>query len=544
MKRILFFAIAVLFCGILQSQVFKDASDYSRTTVVTSNQDVFEPYTQKVLPFKDKFHVSLSKNTSGENVFTLLQDGTPESARSVALDSYFNVKDFAIYDEVLYFCGSVANNVSTTAFIAYENIGAMFSNDGSSTAYADSIKYTLIDNIPQDSIFSIDRLEVFYNQDSNEVVLTGIGKMYYGEPPYQTLGEDPFSGEFDTVDPMEYYLDFLMFYTIKEEQVITNNFDYILGANPVYAPANAMELFYVPNDTLSSCYFTKFADITLTDNRVYLIAINYSDITIDEPTHARYVDIISFDKLTRQQMANRITFPFEVHQEYGVKTTHLYNDEIAVALIECNDSIDYTKACVFRVFPQNSTYFTISNVSIFDSVYGKSYILDCEYLEKTKELIVLRNSIFNNQYEDVVFHLNIFGNITYPYNSLKYKINETSADYTFKWNDLQSSDMLNYTVCGMVADKNLVFYDMKFDALTKDISCFKSDNFKVESSPKFSVSTLPILERCTYSSLTPNVINGGYLFITYGFTPIYDALIQKYPIPVFYKNRMKINCLK
>ena len=544
MKRILFFAIAVLLSGFLQSQIFKDTSDYSRTTVVSSSQDVFEPYTQKVLPFKDRFHVSLSKNTSGENVFTLLQDGTPESARSVALDSYFNVKDFAIYEEVLYFCGSVANDVSTTAFIAYENIGAMFSNDGSSTAYADSIKYTLIDNIPQDSIFSIDRLEVFYNQDSNEVVLTGIGKMYYGEPPYQVLANPGVLDELELVNPDEYYLDFLMFYTIKEEQVITNKFDYNLGANPIYASANAMEMFYVPNDTLSSCYFTKFADITLTDNRVYLTAINYSDITIYPHSHARFVDIISFDKVTKQQQANRITFPFEVHQDYGVKTTHLYRDEIAVALAKCDENKYYSEACVFRVFPQNSTYFTISNLSIFDSVYGKPHILDCEYLEKTKELIVLRNSVFNNQYEDVVFHLNIVGNITYPYNSLKYRINGAPIDYPFKWNDLQSSDGFNYTVCGMVADKNLVFYDMKFDALTKDISCFKSNTFKVDSSPKFTVSTLPTLEKCTYSSLVPNVINGGYLSIFYGFTPIYDALIQKHPIPISYKNTIKTICLK
>ena len=76
-------------------------------------------------------------------------------------------------------------------------------------------------NIYQDKVYSIDRIEVF--TDSNDVVLAGIGKMYYGKPKYLKFFYDPIVGSYtDYFDPDEYYLDFFMLYTIKETQEIIN----------------------------------------------------------------------------------------------------------------------------------------------------------------------------------------------------------------------------------------------------------------------------------------------------------------------------------
>ncbi|MEE0926618.1 MAG: hypothetical protein UH641_03360, partial [Bacteroidales bacterium] len=362
MKKVLLFALAVLLSGILQSQVFKDSSEYSRTTRIDSFVDGVKRHTQKMLPVKEGVHISLSKNNQGESMFSLLMDGNPESAKSVTLNGTFNVKDFAIYGDILYFCGSMTNNSQTEAFVAYIGVYELFSSTGNSiNENQPKIKYTPINNIHQDNIYSIDRIEVFYNSNNKKVEVAGIGKMRYGMPPYRTIVHTQNVIEMVLTDPDEYYLDFFMLYTIEEESRIQNQYDICLGATPVYASANSMEMYYVPTDTLGGCYHTKFADIIKTDNRIYLTAINYSYAPVQNELQARFVDIISFDKHTRQQQANRITFPFEIRQEYGVKTTHLYKDNIAVALPKHNYLNNLSECCAFRVHPQDSVLFGIHN---------------------------------------------------------------------------------------------------------------------------------------------------------------------------------------
>jgi hypothetical protein len=418
MKRILLFVITVLLSGFLQSQVFKDVSDYSRTTIVDEFLNGVKAHTQKILPFRRGIHIALSKNNDGQNVFTRLQDANPESAKSVTLNSMFKVKDFTIYSGVLYFCGNISNNSQSEAFIAYISVDDLFPLSEDALIFnPPKIKYSLINNIHQDNIYSIDRIEAFYNTDSNNVVVAGIGKMRYGKPPYQGIVHTNNTIEMEFVDPDEYYLDFFMLYTIKEDSRIQNPYNVCLGATPIYAPANSMEMFYVPTDTVGGCYHTKFADITETDNRIYLTAINYSSPSVVDAAQARYLDIISFDKITRQQQSNRIVFPFEIRQEYGVKTTHLYDDEIAVALSKHADSVNLSECCAFRVRPQDSVLFGIHNISIFDTIHDKPLIFDCEYLKATNELIVLKESIFQGERQDIVFHLSMDENLTYPYTS-------------------------------------------------------------------------------------------------------------------------------
>ena len=543
MKRILLFAIAILFCGVLQSQVFKDASDYSRTTVVNGFVDGVKQHTQKVLHLWKNVHIALSKNNEGKSMFTWLEDGNPESAKSVTLNAAFNVKDFAIYNDVLYFCGSMTNNSSTEAFLAYINARELFSYSGNSISLnPPKIKYTPINNIHQDNIYSIERIEAFYNSDSNKVVVAGIGKMRYGMPPYRTIVHTQNVIEMVLTDPDEYYLDFFMFYTIEEDSRIQNPDNVCLGATPVYASANSMEMYYVPTDTLGGCYHTKFADIIKTDNRIYLTAINYSYAPVQNELQARFVDIISFDKHTRQQQANRITFPFEIRQEYGVKTTHLYKDNIAVVLPKHDYLNNLSECCAFIVHPQDSVLFGIHNVSIFDNVQDKPLIFDCEYLKERDELIILKESIFQGERQDIVFHLSMNKSTVYPYTSSKYRINNNNPYDTLHFNDLQSFGKNDYTVSGTILNKDLLLYDMRSDALELNFTCFTQSPFQVFSQPIQTISSIPILEQCEFPTLCPSVINGNELFITYGSTPIYNAFIMEESIPFTETHNIIIEC--
>ena len=531
MKKVLLFLILASMFNILQAQVFKEDYEYTRTTRVELSTDTIRQHTQKTLPFKDYIHISLSKNKAGESVFTFLSDEDNESAKRMVLEHFFNVKDFDIFDGKLYFCGSITNNNSTEAFIAYADIEDFFTISEGIVPNSTNIKFTSINNIYQDKIYSIDRIEVFLNEDRNEIEIAGIGKMYYGKPPYQRLvNNETFSiTELVLVDPKEYYLDFFMFYTIKEEIKVQNQYNVNLGASPIYAPANSLELFYVLSDTIGGCYHTKFADITETDDKIYLTAINYSDTNVSDPINSRFIDIISFDKYSRQQQTSRIELPFETRQEYGVKTTHLYDDNIAVVFPKYNSS-NLVECCTFKVEPYDTISFNVYDALIFDTIQDKPLIFDCEYLDVTNELLILKESIFQGERKDIVFHVSIDKEKTPPYTSYKYKIENTFSNDTLYFSDLQSSDMKNYTVSGSCVDDNLILYDMNYEALNQNISCFTSGVFQLFPLVGYSISSIPILKQGRFPKLSPSVINGNELFIFYSSSMFYDAFIMEHTI--------------
>lgn len=545
--------------GIASSQVFIDNTDATRTSSVSAGADRLSPYTQKVLYWSKDRHVILSQNASGRGVFTLTENGNTETAKSVTLSNYFNVKDFAIEEDTLYFCGSVNNNGSNVAFLAYIKIETLFQDNNiiapiDSVIIPDSfthispiissgIKYTLINNAYQDSIFSIDRIEVFKDA-TNNTTIAGIGKMYYGKPPYEVLHPAPNQGiTIEFKDPSEYYLDFFMFYTIKEDTAINNYFDvFFQGDSATYGLANDFEMFYIPSDTIESCYYNKFADITETDNQIYLTSINYSFTNVwDSLNHAAYIDIYSFDKQTRQQRTGRLDLPYPVHQAYGVKTTHTINDQIAIVYNNCFDQNNqYT--CAVKVIPYGNNGLMTSKVSIFDTLQQGFAIYDCEYLEKEDELVVLKKTIFDNQKEDFVFHLNMSDTTSYPYNYIRYKIRyEDNIDLCYS--DLNVSNPSDYTVAGYMHDNQMLIYDTKNSGCFHKYPCYIYDKFPVSLLNPILVTPIPTLTQCRFYHPVKSV-SDNQLTIFHHSTPILHVFIKYSFTPFKTNSDIKIHCLK
>lgn len=557
MKKVLFFAIFILIFGIARSQVFIDNTDVTRTSSVSAGADRLSPYTQKVLYWNKDRHVILSQNASGRGVFTLTENGNTETAKSVTLSNYFNVKDFAIEGDTLYFCGSVNNNGSNVAFLAYIKIETLFKDyniapmdsviiPDSSTQIlpiiSSGIKYTLINNAYQDSIFSIDRIEVF-KDSTNNTTIAGIGKMYYGNPPYEKLQFDPYEGiSYVFKDPSEYYLDFFMFYTIKEDTNINNYLDVVFqGDSATYGLANDFEMFYIPSDTAGNCYYNKFADITETDSRIYLTSINYSITGVQDPLNdAVYIDIYSFDKSTRQQKTGRLNLPYPVHQAYGVKTTHTIKDNIAIVYNNCyNQYNQYT--CAFEIRPYNNSFMT-SKVSIFDTLKQGYKIYDCEYLENEQELIVLKKSLFEGQKEDFVFHLKMSDTTTFPYDYTRYKIYYKDG-FELSYSDLNISNYSYYTVAGYIAENNMLIYDTKNNSCFSDYPCFRRDLFKVSSFNQIPVTSIPTLTQCKFYHPIKSV-SDNQLTILHLSRSILHVFVRYSHIPSKIDSNIKIHCLK
>ena len=556
MKKLLLFAISILMFGIASSQVFIDNTDATRTSSVSAGADRLSPYTQKVLYWNKNRHVILSQNASGRGVFTLTENANTENAKSVTLSNYFNVKDFAIEGDTLYFCGSVNNNGSNVAFLAYVKIATLFKNNNiiapidsviipdSSTHIApiisSGIKYTLINNAYQDSIFSIDRIEVFKDA-TNNTTIAGIGKMYYGNPPYEKLQFDPYEGINSTfVDPSEYYLDFFMFYTIKEDTNINNYFDvFFQGDSATYGLSNDFEMFYIPSDTIGSCYYNKFADITETVNKIYLTSINYSITGTQDPLNdAAYIDIYSFDKQTRQQRTGRLNLPYPVHQAYGVKTTHTFKDNIAIVYNNCfNQNNQYT--CAFEIIDGDNI---TSKVSIFDTLQQGFAIYDCEYLVDEEELVVLKKTISKGQKEDFVFHLKMSDTTSYPYNYIRYKIRyEDNIDLSYS--DLNVSNNSDYTVAGYMHDNQMLIYDTKNHSCLSDYPCFKKEEFQVSSLNPITVTSIPTLTQCRFYEPVKSVSDNQLTILHLSKSKLH-VFIRYSLIPLKTNSDINIHCLK
>lgn len=329
-----------------------------------------------------------------------------------------------------------------------------------------------------------------------------------------------------------------MLYTIKEDSVLTNQEEVDTGAFPIYNVTNDFEMFYVPTDTVNSCYYNKFTDITETNNKIYLISINYSDTIINYPTeHASYIDIISFDKQTRQQQAGRINLPYPVHQSYGVKTTAMNDDDIAIACNLCYNQ-HYNYGCAFKVSPNANNLFNISNISLFDYLAGRFSLLDVEYLTVESELVVLKKSIINEEKKDMIFHLNMEANTPYSYNSYKYKINYED-NYDLYCNDLNKSSPSDYTVFGNIYNNIMFAYDTKNDAYLTNSSCFTKELFQVTTLTPFTATSVPTLSQCSFSKQI--TINSSILYLS---TNVDKVVINLTTIPFNKYSVLEEKCIK
>ncbi len=548
MKKTLFFAIFVLIFTVASSQVFQDTQNLTRLTSVSSGTDNLTVYTQKVLHWDRNKHIALSKNIAGKNVFTLITDGSIEAAENVTVGNYFNVKDFAIEGDSLYFCGSVNDNGSEVAFLAYIGIEDLFSSKNIiepidfGPVIIPGIRYTLINKAYQDSIFSIDRIEVF--KDSvNKVVVAGIGKMYYGKPPYEKMIWDNF-GSYETsfVDPPEYYLDFFMFYTIKEDSAICNFIDVIGGATPIYDIANDFELYYIPSDTIDNCYYNKFADITETDNKIYLTSLNYMDTTVWEyPNHTFFMDIIAFDKQSHQQQTGRVNLITPIHQAYGIKTTHTIKDNIAIVYNTCYNSYNQY-SCAFTLSPTGNNSFITSKTFIFDTLGRGFKIYDCEHLAKENELVVLKQSILREQKEDFIFHLKLNDTITSSYDYVMYKINDKDG-FGIYCNDLSVSNLYDYTVSGYISENRMLIFDTKNYVSLFESPCITMEKYPISVLNPFLITPIPPLTQGSFYHPVRSV-SDNQLTILHLSQTIQKVFIQYSIKPIKKNSEIKIHCLK
>ncbi len=538
MKKITFFLMCIVVnLAYLNAQVFSGSSSGSGVHCATlPNSQYLFP--KKILRYNDSTHIALySTYRQGWRFCMLSNSINGDSLSFVSIPNYLNIHDFAILDDNLYFCGNVNNYPNIVAFVAYIGINELFNLPNS--VYSD-IKYTLFDNIDQDSIFSINRIEAFYDTCGHPTIV-GIGTMLYGTPPYNLF--TPETGNQTIMYPDTYHLDFLMLYTVDEHQALTNqNAVNVGGATPIYQDANSVKMYYLPSDTVQGVYYNRFQDIVLTDDYICIAGIERSYSLLNENYTSKAITLRRFNKNTMQQKSCTLILPYYIKYEYGFNIAHTGANTLAIASVELDSVSERTITSTLKVNIGTQNNFQINIHSKFDNQQYKSSLKDCKYLPSTNKLLVLRNSLDtpNGFPIDRVFEVKMSNSI-YPYTLKKFDIRGLNGD-TVSWNSISISNSTHYTLNGYcyrnAQNKFLYFFDKNTTQNTSS-TCYTNANHTIIAGTNVGISSCDELQPCYFPDKRIWIIDegNGYqsLFTWHGRKLVYDALIEtiSFPTPFF-----------
>lgn len=497
--------------------------------------------TMKTLQYNDttfiSFYNSSSSTIGNFYKFQNCSSGS-DSISQVEMPDLFKINDFSILGDTLYFCGNVNNSSNSTAFVGYIVIDELFSPSAGQTMDTNNIRYTLFDSIYQDEIYTIKKIETYYDSNGDRVI-AGFGNMLYGKPPYRSFQ----NFQSVIIDPDEYYLDFVMFYTIKEDTIMINNNAHTLGANPIYKEANDVKMFYFPSDTIGGVYYNKFYDIIQTDNFIDAIFVRHEEAVASGKPISTSVSIAQFDKNTLQSSTYRIALPEDMCFDYGLNAARLKEDTIAITFTYLRNNSDSTISTAIKFNMDNSPDTIITQISLYDSMPFKNQIKDCKYFSANNKLLVLKSTNINSysdDYGDVIFELNMDANYGFPYMVDRMVVNQVNNNY-IQWNNILYSGPMHYSLTGYYfsgySSSPLYFFD-KFMLNSPQQNCYSIFNSSVLMGDTIYLSTTTPMVRCTFPNIVVSLIDEGFgmqsIYTNYFSTDVYKAVVNYMARPAVY----------
>ena len=446
----------------------------------------------------------------------------------VDIPNEFNINDFCILNDTLYCCGYTINdNLSTQGFIAYTHVKDMF-NDG-------KLKWTPI-NLPYgDTLYNINKIKA-YNDNTGERIVAGIGTMHYGKPESQFINMQD-ENVVDSYNKFAY--DCFIIYKIKEQQVITNSlYASLPNVMPIYATANEVYLYHNPDDSSNSFIFDKFADITLTKDYICVASIeNYQSVDNQYASplvHNNRVVIRRFDKNNYNQVSNYTEVPTNILGYFPsvFRLEGLDSNNIALSYVLCACPMyQYTKNIVQKINIDNSI-FSVIHTSIFDSANVKNFLRDIQYFKSTNQLLVLKQSLYDNaNIQDYIYYLDMYNNTSFPYPAVKLDISP-SFNAVCCWNSMLYYDSSYYVTVGTSVNRISLFYRDGSNKYNTDCDLLYSTN--IDNINRIEVMQSTLLYPCYFSKrqyFSIDNAGGQSLFLFYGQTNIYDAIIDNIIIP-------------
>jgi hypothetical protein len=488
-----------------KSQIISPYNIISGVYEIDANELVID-YTQKILKYKDRYHIALTKLVGRERSRFYLIEQDKYSPIFADISDKLKVEDFSIMGDSIYFCGYM-NKVdesfkgSTQGFIAYVSISDLFNNTG-------NIQYNY-SRIPTTTI--VDKIKTYHNIRGERMVV-GIGKQFYSAPPYeypvafdpdpphfQKTLHDPYPGHWVFPDTNQY--DCFIGYKITETVL-----------DPAYPSVNPFSLYRhkysQDNDTLPYEY-EAFQDLVVTENYICLSSTYFFDPSATGSiVHNRDVILRNFNKEDfNNHTSNSIISPFydNVHSEYGFYLEELDGDNVAFAHISCEyPTGNQTRTIVTKV-NLNNIPFQFIHSSLVDVDLVKIYMQDIEYIPETDNLLLLKDkNIYgiNNILYYVDMDKNIYGNATFGSYTANYLYVPQEIFSYQRWNNILKHNSTNFALIGNTGTK-LSLLDNETDIYLTN-QCRKFDIKTIYQREINIFTQIDNLFQCSFSLSYPN----------------------------------------
>ncbi|MEA4966537.1 MAG: hypothetical protein VB048_00260 [Bacteroidaceae bacterium] len=468
MLKILVFFIAVQICtNQVMSQIVSQF-DLEAVAYSVEDNDISFMHSQKILQYKENEHIVLTlKDSVNHQARFYLIERNDYNIKYVDIPIEYNVKDFSILGDTLYFCGKhqIENETLTSGFIAYIKIYDMF-NGLTNNCYYSDIKSVLV----------VNRIKTYHNSNNDRMVV-GIGEQYYGDivctPPHDH-GYDPLppfgEGKKENIINRKILGITEELYTCNDDP--KKNWDCFIDYKIVEIPtSNEYNNIY----DIYRCYFQTpymystnpselLRDIILTDDYICLVSNYYPNI----PGTCDPQNIFIIRRIDKNNFNNQVTnrcdaTPFTgtwLHDFNFMKLEHLTGNDIAFCYSTQSPSGLFSNA-IYKINLNNNPFTTLLSSMIDENSLIRPRLWDLEYLKESNQLLILKEqSTTNPIYEDYVYYVNMDNQTTFPYTTLAFKVPyNTYQNIPIYWNSLLKYNSDHFALGGNIENKGLIIFE-------------------------------------------------------------------------------------
>ena len=439
-----------------------------------------------------------------------LTDRGDNTLHYVNIPAPYNVLDFDILGDTLYFCGNATVSNVQKGYIAYIRVEDLF---GGGVCNYSFLKTTT----------NVKKIKTYYNSD-NERMIAGIGSHRYADPAYIGICLE-LDCPNNYVYPPAGNHDCLIVYKVNELQINANPLG--LPFPPHYININHASLYNKRNDTITTEYFQ---DIAITDNYICLFS------TRDTSFPALALRI--FDKNNLTQLPNILSLASGANTAWPYTdffVEHLGNDKVAIAYLVYTG---YSYESIVTKVDLSTNPFTIKHSSLVS--LRKAGIIDVEYVPETNQLLLLQE--YDNPSSNLVYYVNMDDNVYSSQNSYRancLNTNKRGCNSLYKL----PSERDNYVVLGAFRGKDFGLLDKNIGNNTRgDFGCYSMDYQTITKYSSFIFIPHLNLDICSYGAMP-----GCYecaLYIPQMYTSsIYAMEINTFRVPNPQDRQVKNSCL-
>ena len=493
MLLILLFSAKINAQVLTPTNLVKEVSEYQ----IPFSQGLAGDHNSKIVRWREDASVVLNNiDTNYQATFGLLRRGDTLTTRIAYLPIGYQINDFTILNDTLYFVGSrITSSNATNGIIGYVNIVSLFSTAPQSCVYA-AIRST----------YNLFRVEA-YNDRSGETVVVAIGRQFYGEVYYE---EEPEFGVEDSlivgpIIPIQPNSNIIEPQVTGENEVqINSSYDELgmgwrtdslmhrecMATLHIKRTADSVEhkydLWHLPYENIQG----RIRDFCLTEDFISVVTTYFDTGYCPDKNN---FNVYWFDKNNLEnRWAKRLIGQRHSFSDSTIRgeleTVYVGGNDIALCYMgnageNCN-ILYKLRIDTNTIIPLLSHTFAWSGDSI------KHPVWDLEYIKRFNMLAVLKSS---SKYEgiDEVWHLSMNENTMMPYESYVH------TKYYDNLSSLELYDGIYLGIYGNIPSRKILL-EKQCNEFNSYGNCYDIREDKVYSELLPIIDENPLMERCEF----------------------------------------------